>query len=243
MKICCNSKNLPLAALAFGGVALGLRRALYTFAVDALGLMVPGHPLAWMLGLTTALAAAFILWQSRKGRDASVRISPLATAAGCFFCAAAVAITVTVIPPMTPGYPAMAWVVLGYAAAVALAVKGYAYAAGKTPGYVPDLSVCLFCVLHIIDHYKTWSGDPQLMNCLFSLLSMGCLSLFALYGASARVGLPRRKLWLATGLGALFSCAADLSGGYFLMNLGFIAWVCVTLWASPKGEKTNDGAA
>ena len=242
MKLSRNTKFLPLAALLAGAAALAVREALYAFAVEDRGLLVPGHPLGWVLGALTVLVMVYLIWNVVKGADVTFRLPDMAAAAGTIFCAAAMAVTVAFVSPMTPGYTALAWRLLGCAAAVGMAVQGVGYGAGRKPGFVPDLLVCLFCLFHIIDHYRPWSGNPQMMDSLLALAAMGAMTLFSLYCACDGVGLPRRRLWLGTGLCALFFCAAELLSGYLLLDLGFIAWVLVRLYTPRKGE-TGNGAA
>ena len=242
MKLSRNTNFLPLAALLAGVAALAVREALYAFAVDDRGLLVPGHPLGWVLGALTVLAMVYVIGNVVKGADVSFRLSDMAAAAGTIFCAAAVGVTVAFVSPMTPGYTALAWRLLGCAAAVSLAVQGAGYASGRRPGYIPELLTCLFCLFHIIDHYRPWSGNPQMMDSLLALAAMGALTLFTLYCACDGVGMPRRKLWLGTGLCALFFCTVEMFSGYFLLDLGFIAWVLVRLYTPRKGE-TGNGAA
>ena len=233
-----------LVSLALGGVGLVLRRLLFALAVDDRGLLTPHHPALLALWAVTLIAAGVILLMSRgKAHEEDMTGSALWAGFGCFLEAVCIAMTVILIQPRTAGYPGLAWRILGASSAVGLAVDGYARVAGKKVGFLPYLVVCLFFVFHIVDHYRGWSSDPQMMNFLFALFGAAALALFAFYCAACCVGINNRRLRLGMGLAAIYFCVVELSGSaYYLLYGGAAVWVATTLMI-PQREARTDGAA
>jgi len=249
MKQILKRRDLPLVCLALGGLGLVLKKGLYALGVDAMGLLTPWHPMGIGLMLVTAAALVLILTQACCRDSENVgpasRKTALTGATGCFFSAAGIFLTVSLIPPLTTGYPAATWRILGFAAGVSQLMIGYARLTGKKPLFFLHLLVSSFFVFHIIDHYRTWSSDPQMLDFLFPLLGMVTLALFAFYCAAGDVGLGRRRMQLGMGLAALYFGVVVLSGtDFFLLYLSSIVWVYTTLLLpSPQKGADDHGTA
>ncbi len=243
MKLMINRRDLPLVCLALGGLGLVLKKGLYAFGLDALGLLTPRHPMGMGLMLVTAAALALIVIQARREELAGK--AALAGGAGCFFSAAGILLTVTLIPPLTTEYTAFGWQALGYAAGISQMMVGYARLSRRKPQFFLHLIVSLFYVFHILDHYRTWSSDPQILDFLFTLLSTVTLALFAFYCAAEDVGLGRSRMRLGVGLAALYFCVVELADtDFFLLFFSGAVWVYTALLPSkPRKEADDRGAA
>lgn len=233
-----------LISLTLGGLGLVLRRVLFALAVDDRGLLTPHHPVQIALWAVTLITAGAILLMARsKAHEERTAGYALLAGFGCFLGAVCIVMTVILIQPRTAGYPGLAWRILGAASAVSLAVEGCARVAGKKAGFLPYLVVCLFFVFHIVDHYRSWSSDPQMMNFLFALFGAAALALFAFYCAACCVGINNRRLRLGMGLAAIYFCVVEMSGSaYYLLYGGAAVWVATALMA-PQREERADGAA
>lgn len=239
MKKMINRRELPLVCLAMGGLGLVLKKGLYAFGSDALGLLIPWHPMEIGLMLVTAAALALIVTQARREEFAGK--AALAGGAGCFFSAAGILLTVTLSQPLTTDYTAFGWRALGFAAGVSQMMVGYARLTGRKPLFFLHLIVSLFYVFHILDHYRAWSSDPQIPDFLFTLLSTVTLALFAFYCAVEDVGLGRSRMRLGMGLAALYFCVVELADtDFFLLFLSGAVWVYTALLL-PKTRKGADG--
>lgn len=248
MKQILKRRDLPLVCLALGGLGLVLKKGLYALGMDALGLLTPWHLMGIGLMLVTAAALALIVTQASCCPENTApvgRKTALMGGVGCFFSAAGIFLTVTLIPPLTSGYPAAAWQIFGFAAGVSQLMVGYSRLTGRKSLFFLHLLVSLFFVFHIIDHYRTWSSNPQMLDFLFSLLGMVTLALFAFYCAAGEVGLGRSRMGLGMGLAALYFGVVELADtDFFLLFFSSIVWVYTTLQLpSPqKGEEAHDAA-
>lgn len=234
--------NQILICLALGGLAAALRRALYAFCVDDRGLLPRHHPLTVLLIALTVLTLGAIAACVRRQKEAGLGdpAPSVPAAAGDFLSAAGILVTILTVAAQTPGYPAAAWRILGALAAAGLAWAGVCHIRGAYPPFPAYLAVSLFYIFHIVDHYRGWSGNPQLMDFTFTLLYCAAMALYAYYCAAAAVGLGRGRMRLGTGLAALFLGVAALSAGECLILYGSgIAWVAATV-GTPGGPKPEE---
>lgn len=232
MKCQKNTLRLALLALALGSLGLSAYEGLYGAAAGNYGLLAPGHPLSTVLCVFTAavmVLIAVIAWK-QTGQDTPPALPSVPLALGYFLAAAGILVTVLFSAPLTAGYPGLLWRILGIAAPVCLAIGGGCCLLGKQPHFSFHLTACLFFLFHIIDHYRSWSGNSQILDYAFPLLAAMALALFCFYCAARDVELGRRRMRLGTGLAALFFCVIALSSRDCpLLYLGFIAWIVAML--------------
>lgn len=236
MKNLLNPKNLPALTAGLGVIGLALRWLLYAVAPDEKNLLPLYHPLEIALWLVTAAAVALIVVTVRK-LDGSNRYADnfgpsLPAAAGHFVAAAGILLTVLMTDMDMSGAVVKAWKVLGFLSAPALVLAGLGRMQGKRPMFLSHMVVCLFFVLHILNNYQIWSGNPQLQDYVFSLFGGAALMLFVFYQAAFEVGLGKRRMQLATGLLAVFFGCVALSGsGYPMLYFGGAVWAFTDLCA------------
>lgn len=232
-------KTLPVWMLGMGAGALALRAALYAAAVDEKNLLTSGHPLEIALILLTAAALALVIACVRP-LDGSNRYADnfgpsKAAAAGAFALAAG--ILLSVIFSDTGAYAGLNRLrsLLGYLAAASLVAVGVCRLKGRQPFFAFHGLVCLFFAIHMVSRYRTWSGNPQIQDYIFSLGAGIGLMLFAFYQAAFDVGSGRRRMQLGTGLMAAYLCLGALYGAESpLVCVTGCVWVLTNL-CYPRG--------
>jgi len=253
MKHHLKPKRLPLLTLALGGLGLVLRRVLYATALDARYLLPGDHPLEialWVLTLAALCLIAATVW----GLDGSARYADnfqpsRAAAAGHFLAAGGILLTVLGNDPMGFGYLGLAWKVLGYLAPPCLVAAGIDRLRGRVPCFALHMTACMFLVFQIVDHYRAWSGNPQLQDYIFELMGTMILMFFSYYCAAFDVESGKRRMHLGTGLTAVYLCTVNLATtAYPFLYLGGIAWVLCDLCSltpkpKPKEGEPNNAAA
>ncbi len=244
-----NTKPLPLLAAAMGFVGMGLRWALYAFCMDEKSLLPVNHPVEIALWILTAAALALIAVLSWK-RDGSssyadnFTASPLA-AVGTIAAGIGILLTVLLNAPLLNNRLGVAWKLLGLLSFPCLLAAGYKRYQGKQPFFVLPIIPCLFLVMHIINHYQRWSGNPQLQDYVFTLFGTMALMFFCFYTTAFAVDSGRRRMYLGMGSAAVYLCLVSLPEGNCLyLYAGGIFWVLCELWSlrtKPKA-KNNPGA-
>lgn len=235
-------KNLPVITAGLGGIALVLRKLLYAVAVDEKNLIPLNHPLEIGLGIVSAAALLYVAVMAWKldGSDAYQDNFTPDRAAMAGHTAAAVGIVLTLLTkkPTMPGYLGSIWLVLGYLSPVCLLLAGINRLRGKQPFFALHLLPCLFLVFHIINHYQTWSANPQFQDYVFTLLGTMALMLFAFYTSAFDVDAGRRRMHLFMGHAAVYLLMAELATTqYPWLYLGGIVWALTglcTLTPVPK---------
>lgn len=234
MKRLLRPNHLPIVTAGLGGIALVLRRLLYLFAMDEKGLLVSGHPLEFALIAVTGIALGYILitvWKLDGSNDYADNFrASIPAAVGHVLTASGMAVTVLFNGPVMQGYLGTAWRVLGFAAPVCLLLAGFARMGGRKPFFLLHLVPTVFLMVHIINHYQVWCGNPQLQDYVYTLFGTMALTLFAFYHAAFSVGLGKRRMQMGTGLAAAYLCMAELAvSQYPYLYLGCIVWALTDL--------------
>lgn len=235
-----NNLYLVAGTAGLGAAGCALRTALYAVGVDNRGFLVRLHPLELVLWIVTGLTAVLIAMQVCAAAPQKPRGKAVLVAAACasFLAAAGILWTVLRYEPLMPNYPGIVWKLFGYVSAICLLGTGVLYLTGKKPRFWMYLMVSAFFLMYMVDHYRSWSGHPQLMDFLFSVLAMAALTLYAYYCAAWEVGLGKGKMRLATGLAAVFLCITALSAGAYLLLYGSSAiWAGATVLLWEPEEK------
>lgn len=251
MNIFKNPKHLPFFAFFTGSVAGLLRKALYAFALDHKGLLVPNHPLELVLTAFTLLSLAVIIaavWRLDGSAAYEDNFAPSARAmTGHILAALGILLTVGLNDAPMSGPLGMVWKLLGPTASVCLVFAGICRKQGKAPFFLLHLAPCLFLVFHIINHYQIWSGNPQLQDDIYTVFATMALMLFAFYTAGFAVGVGRRRMQLGMGLAALFLTMATIyDTRYLFLYTGLACWAGSDLCSlipvpKPPEEKNEEG--
>ncbi len=220
--------------LVLGMAALGLRWQLYQTAVDEKGLLQRMHPLSLaLLALTAAalLVIYFIVWkQTESASFEEGNPRGILTALGHAVMAGCILSVVLAGSPRAIGYLAIAWKWLGFAAPLCLLLAGTARLQGRKSSFLLHVVPCLFLVVHIVSHYQTWSGNPQMQDYVFALLGAMALMFFGFYTAALEADSGSRRMLLGMGLAAIYLCLAEVANSaYPQLYLAGMFWVLTEL--------------
>lgn len=242
-------KNLPLLAVAAGIFGWFLSRQLYRWGMDEKGLLVANHPLSWLLWIVVGGALTVIALRVRKldGSDLyEDNFAPsLWAGIGNILAGAGFLLTAVLNDPVMVGNLGIAWALLGLLSGPCLLLAGICRIRGKKPFFALHMVPSLFLMLHIINHYQTWSGNPQVQDYVFSLLGAMALVLFAYYTAAFGVDSGNRRMHLGMGLAAICLCMVALSQTeYLFLYAGGMLWAesdLCSLNPKPRAPQTEEG--
>ena len=80
-------------------------------------------------------------------------------------------------------------------------------------------------VFHIVNHYQTWSGNPQLQDDLYTVLGTMAVLFFSFYTTSFDVDLGKRRLHLFMGLAAVYLLMVSIpTTEYLFFTVGCACW-------------------
>ena len=246
MKLTKNQIALWVAAVGIGSISALMRKRLY-WSVDERGLLIPGQPEVIGLLALTVIAVVFILVLVRPlaGSDRyEDNFGPSGPSAlGHFLLAAGILATAVLEAPKMGGYLGLCWQVLGYVAPVCLVAAGIARLRGKQPFFLLHLAVCLYFVFHVVNQYRSWSGNPQLLDYLFALFGSIALILFSYYQTAFDVGTGKRRPMLVWGFLGIYLCLVNLAKTeYPLVYAGGVMWIVSNLCSlTPKPIPEDKG--
>jgi len=238
-----NLKNphlLKLPALAAGLTGCALYTILFTAGLDAKGLPLASHWSHTGLWILTGLAALIIALVCRgiSGSEIHADAFPpsLLSAAGCL--AAAAGFFLFGAPSAQAGMLATADMVLRGVSGAAMGAVAFCRFTGRKPLPLFHGVICLYLALRMINQYRFWSADPQIVEYCFYLGSYVALILtcYQLAAFDAGIG-SHKKLW-ACGLAAVCLCGISLAGPQEqLFLLCFLIWVLTNLSFPQKTAK------
>lgn len=215
MKKETRTRLLAPVYLLLGLAALGLHQWLFrAYVEDPVSGLLPGGALPELLlwALTAcAVLAAFPLTRRTclgEGNQVLAALSDSVFAAG----------VLTLLLEPIQGPPALVTVyrIFCVAAGISLAASAVTRLLGRTPHFLLELSPCVLCVLQLMEYYQVFSEVPQLMNYVFGLGAVLCLSLGAYHRLARAAGLPSKPRHSAVGLLAVYFCAAAVSQGAYV---------------------------
>lgn len=241
MKHLLNSKYIPYFTLIFGGVGATIRWLLYALTTDEKNLIPLCHPLEILLWIVSAVTLVLILaaiLPLRNAENNPNRFAPnLPAALGALAAAVGIGLTVLLYPWDYSGTLGLIRRVLGIAAAVSLLAVAFFRARGQEPFFALHAVVCVFFALHMVSCYRLWSGNPQLIDYIFSLFASIGLMLFAFYHGCLEAGMGKLRMLPITGLLTAYCCIVALSGtNYVWLYLGGGIWSITNLCRLHTGE-------
>lgn len=226
-----HTNYLPMLSLLLGSLCQYLRRLLYLNASDAAGLLQTGTPLEWGLYGLTALSLLLFAAAAWKPVDMEPFFSPMPAIAVVGQLAGGLGIGWCVLrsPSQMSGVLGFVWKVFGIAAAAGLLWAAWCTMRGKKPAFPALLAPCLFWMVHMVDNYRGWSGQPQLQLYLFDLLAVMAMTLFSYYTAAECLALGKPRMQTFTALAAGFSCIAAALPG--TTQTTQVLYLLCALWA------------
>ena len=231
-------------AVFTGIAAFVLRKSLYLTAVDAKGLFRPfSAPAVALLVMTVLVLLALPAALSREKLHSSYETlswSGLPAALGHWAAAVGLLMTLRLGPVVDAGKMSGLWTVLGCAAVVCLFLAGGMRLLKKKPFFLLHVVFCVFLLLHLVIHTRSWSAIPQTQEYLFALLGAVALAMFSYYTAALEAGCGNSRLLLGTGLAAVYFCLAELAAsGYPGLYLGGMLWALTGLCGMKPAEKKD----
>lgn len=221
-------KYLPAGALLLGMECQHLRRLLYSEYLDSIGVLETGTALEWGIYALTLFSLLLFAIAARNPREMDDTSSPILAALGQLVGGLGFGWTALRFHGEMPGLLGTLWRILGILSAFCLLWSAYCTITGRKPHFLALLVPCLFWLIHLIDNYRGWSGQPQLQSYLFALLGTMAMTLFTYYTAAEVVGMGKPRLQTFTALCAGYLCLAAMLPGAEKMQL-----LCMTsaLWA------------
>jgi len=215
---------LPAIVLSLSIFILSLYRGLYAAALDKKGLLTAGHPLAFCLWAVVAAGVLLITLTVRKlggSNGYGDNFAPSTTAfLGHFYIGLMVLLMALLYPFSLGGLISRIWKILGVLSGGAMIWGGICRKRGTMPFFGIHAGLCLFLLLYLVSRYQGWSGNPQLHDYVFELLSLVSLVLFSYQCAAFEAGMGSRQMQLASGLLVLLlwgpaSFRGQIPGLYF----------------------------
>lgn len=237
-----NKKQLAITMVSLGAVLLALRLRLYTVAVDEKNLLLSGHWLGLVIWAVAALALVYGVLCALTGKEeGSLCITgPVAALGDGLFalvlclCVISMEAPVSLLEKVRNG--------VGYLAAAGLLFGAYCRATGKNAFFGCYGAVCVFFVLYLVNIYRVWSSNPQLMDYAFHLAACVSLTLLSYQNAALAVGIGSRRVWLVSGLGAVCFGLSAVYGGSMLLYIGGAGWALTNLIGAEPGTRYEEGA-
>ena len=220
-------KLIKFFAAAAGLLGCGLYRVLFTAGLDAKGLPVTSHWSCLGLLLLTIITAAAILLGLRTLPSGETQTTHCPTVFGGIGCViAAIACLMFGPPAARTGNLATIDMVMRGICTVLLGVLAFCRFTGKKPFFLFHGILCLYLAFRMINQYRLWSADPQILQYCFYLCSYVALMLTAYQQAAFDAGFGKLKtLWLWAPAAA-FLCFVTLAGPQellFMPAFGFWA--------------------
>ncbi len=239
MKVNWNVNMLRRLVLALCAVAIGMRYLMYFIAVDEKGLLIPWNWPGILLAVITAAAVAVVVLGCRQLTEDE---NPADVIPGWVWgCALALGIVVMLLTETSRGdnlAKIRYW--LGWASLPCLLVTSIGLQMNKRPFFLFHTVVCLFFGLHLVDYYRFWSGEPQLMDCVFQLFGCVGLLLTSYQRTAFDVEMGSIRALRITELLAAFACLAGAAdSGQSLFYLAGGMWCLLGAHAPALPEVTD----
>ena len=210
-----------------------LRFLLYATAIDQKGLIIRGHWATWSLvSLTMLFFAGLLIMAQNPKKEPDYRdcFAPsIWRTLGAF--AAGGTIMVHSFRNFVISYSTIDRVagILGIIAGIGLIISGICHLLGRKPHFLFPVAVSLYFALRLVDLYRSWSSDPQLMDYVFYLGAFICLMLCSYFLAHFHVDTRQhRSLWVAAMAAVYLSAVAIPNSGdmALLAPCAFWAFTC-----------------
>lgn len=206
---------LPPVYLLLGLMGWGLHKWLFASRVEdpVSGLLPFGtlpEILLWVL-TGCVIAAAFVLTRRTRVTEGSPVVEALSSA---FFAAGI--LTLLLEPAKGPAALVLVYRIFCVLTAISLLVSAVMQLLKRKPFFLLSAAPCVLSVLVLLEYYQFYSEVPQLMNYVLGLGAVLCLTLSAYHRMARAAGLPAPAFGPATGLLAVYFCAAAGSQGMFV---------------------------
>lgn len=247
MKLKLNINALPCLILCSGGIGAVLRILLYNLYVDDKGLLLGGSfPHFFLLIFSAAVISITLalVWKL-DGSDRYADNFYPSLPGGLSAILAAVGIGVLLMGSWTRFNDTLHifWRILGILSIPCLIFTGICRIQGRRPAFLFHGIVCLFFAIHLANHYRVWSGDPQLADYIWQLLASVGLTMTAYYRTAFDVGLGSRRMQLGVSLVTAYLCLLSaVDAGYRVYYLTCGLWALGALGTLPPQPRRRRAA-
>ena len=231
-----NIRKAPvLAAVGCGVLGMTLRLILYRVGFDDKGILSSSHPLHITCLVLTLAVTLYLAVQVRKlpenTDDRPLVLPVLGLAAGGLQLVQAL-----LLWQSAPVLMSLPRCFLAAAAGIAMVVCVFSGQKSRNIASVCHGIICAAFAADMLGRYRGWSGNPQLPDYVFHVLSGVVLSLCAYQTLALHTGLGKAKLQKFWGLLGLFLSTLCLAGPeprLFYLSGGLWAAVCLLTIVPP----------
>lgn len=226
MKPFPKTEIFSLFSVLLGIIGMALQSWLFSTA-DSHGLLIHGHiaeALCYLL-LAAAVAISILFLKNVKQSGAYAHLFPQSPVAAVGSFLAAVGILFSAFTPETVGVLTILVRVLGIAAALALALGGYARLQGKRPNCLLYAAVAVFLIFRTLAFCQGWSAEVQVQTFFFPLLAHISLLLAAYYRAELSADMGHCRQYAFFRQLALFCCLLSMAAGDRVFYLAVAVWM------------------
>ena len=217
-----------LPTLAAGLLGAGLRLMLYRTGFDSRGILSDTHPLHMACML---LAAVLGLWLALRCRKEEANFSADRTLCRIFALAACALLAANAFTYPQPLSGALHTARLVLACGCAFCIMASAWISlPEAASLMCHGVICIYFAVDMLCRYQTWSGNPQLPDYCFHVLSCVFLALSSYQRMAFDVGLGKVRTLRFTGLMALLLCLMSTVGpDPWQFFLGGACWALTNL--------------
>ncbi len=234
MKQFLKSANLPALVLGTGGIGLLLRVWLIHSATDTDGFLNFSHPAHILLWILTAivLVGLFLLTKDLVAAPnysfnfPASKISSL----GIYLAAAGIGFGSFIEAFYVTAGLEILTTITGLVATLMLVLCGYCRRRGVAPSLLTHIVISIYLMLRLINYYRTWSSDPQILDYCFQLLATAFLMLATYHRASFDADTGKRRPYAFFSLSAVFfSCLSMIGSENILFYMSACVWMITDL--------------
>ena len=231
-----SSKKMCLTALMLGLAGFVLRWGLYRVGFDGRGLLVSWHPLTLGLVLLTALMLVLaVVWG--LGQQKGLCRAPEGRLVALGDGLAALGLLHSLL---TAGTLNRGILILGFVTALCLIAAGIFHCRGRQPYFLTYGALCVFLAAYLVNRYRIWSQNPQLLDFLPALLAGIAIMLYAYQMTAGCLSQCSRRSWLVLGgLGAFAGLVGAAGGEMPGFCLGGALWILTGLWSGTREGKAD----
>lgn len=213
---------LPRIALGAGILGFGLRLWLSLASTDPNGLMPSAHPSTILLLILTAAILVIFGLSAKPITVQNTKSKLLPSLSECIgHCVAAAGILISCFSQNVT----VLGIIAGLVAAACMALAGIDRLKGRTPNYLFLAAVTAYLALYLLQQYRHWNIDPQLLRYLFPMLALVFLMLATYYKAAADTEKGNLRALSFFHWGSIFLCCVGIADSHWPFYLGMAIWL------------------
>ena len=234
MKQFFKSANLPALVMGTGGIGLLLRIWLISSGTDANGFLNLAHPANILLWILVAVVLAGLVWLTRNLVEAPSYIFNFPASSlsswGIYLAAFGIGFGSFIESFYVITGMEILTTVMGLVATLMLVLSGYCRRRGTVPSLLTHIVISTYLMLRLINYYRAWSSDPQIMDYCFQLLATAFLMLSTYHRATFDANVGKRRPYAFCSLCAVFfGCLSMIGSDNILFFMSACVWMITDL--------------